>query len=488
MGDLWIEERMLIDGRLTPAASGRTFDNVDPATEEVIGVVADGGASEARQAVAAARRAFDETSWSTDVAFRVRCLRQLQDALVAHGDEFRNTLVTEIGCPIALTYMPQYDTPVGGIGWVASLAENYQWDEDLGVTDSFGTPVRRIATREPMGVVAAITPWNYPVQIDLAKVAPALAAGNTVVLKPAPDSPWSGTLLGKLVAEETDIPAGVFNVVTSSDHLVGEVLASDPGVDMVSFTGSTATGRRVMAAAAPTIKKVFLELGGKSACIALDDADLGAVIAGCCLQVTVHGGQGCATTTRLVVPRAQYDDAVDLARTAMESTAYGDPTDFSVLMGPLISARQRDRVLGYVNKGIDEGAKVVTGGGRPEHLPKGFYVEPTLLANVDEQATVAREEIFGPVLVVLPHDGDDDAVRIANSSMYGLSGAVASASVERAEAVARRLRTGTVAVNDAMWYAPDVPFGGYRQSGVGRESGRAGFEEYLEIKAIAKPA
>jgi aldehyde dehydrogenase (NAD+) len=294
--------------------------------------------------------------------------------------------------------------------------------------------------------------------------------------------------MGQLVAEHTDIPAGVFNVVTSSDHNVGEVLARDPRVDMVTFTGSTATGRRVMAAAAPTVKKVFLELGGKSANIVLDDADLGAAVGGGAFAVSFHAGQGCAITTRLLVPRARYDEAVEVAKATLESIPYGDPTDPAHFMGPLISARQRDRVLDYIGKGVAEGARVATGGGVPAHLPAGYYVEPTLLVDIDPGATVAQEEIFGPVLVVLAFDDDDDAVRIANSTIYGLSGAVSSASLERAEAVARRLRTGTVSVNGGVWYGADVPFGGYRQSGLGRESGVQGFEEYLELKAIARPA
>ena len=351
-----------------------------------------------------------------------------------------------------------------------------------------GMPAVRHALKEPIGVVGAITPWNYPVQINLAKAIPALAAGNTVVLKPAPDTPWSATLMGQLIAEKTDLPAGVINIVTSSDHQVGEALATDARVDMVSFTGSTATGRRIMEVGAPTIKKVFLELGGKSASIALDDADLAAAAGGPCFQVCMHGGQGCATTTRLLVPKDRLDEAVEIAKATLESIPVGDPFDPGTMMGPLINARQRDRVLGYVKKGIDEGGTVVTGGGRPAAQPKGYYVEPTLIVGVDNSTAIAREEIFGPVLVVIPYDGEDDAVAIANDTPYGLSGAVFSATNEHALDVARRLRTGTVSVNGGMWYGPDVPFGGYRQSGIGRESGREGFEEYLEIKSVAWPA
>jgi aldehyde dehydrogenase (NAD+) len=341
--------------------------------------------------------------------------------------------------------------------------------------------------REAAGVVAAITPWNFPLLINLAKLGPALAAGCTLVLKPPPDTPWSATELGRLIAERTDIPAGVVNVVPSSDHAVGEALTVDPRVDMVTFTGSTATGRRVMANASATVKKVFLELGGKSAHVILDDADVGAVAPMVAMGVCTHAGQGCAITTRLLLPRARYEEGVEAAKAAMEQVPYGDPTDPAVMTGPLISARQRDRVLGYIERGRSEG-RLVTGGGRPAHLERGFFVEPTLFADVDPSATIAQEEIFGPVLVAIPFDDDDDAARIANATIYGLSGAITSGDEGRAVALARRIRTGTLGVNGAQWLAPDSPFGGYRQSGLGRENGVAGFEEYLETKTVALPA
>ncbi len=486
--DVWCEERLLIDGTLVPASGGATFDNVNPATEQVLGVAADGTPADMDAAIAAARRAFDETAWSTDVGFRVRCLRQLSDALTAHVEELRTTTVAEVGAPISLTHGPQLETPIEGVGWVTDLAEGYEWTEDLGIAKPFGMASRRIVHREATGVVGAITPWNFPMQINLAKVAPALAAGNTVVLKPAPDTPWTASLLGRIVAEETDIPAGVFNVITSSSHEVGQQLSSDPRVDLVSFTGSTATGRRVMTSAAATLKRVFLELGGKSAAVVLDDADVAEAAGATAFQVMTHAGQGCAITTRLVVPRSRFDEAVDAAVAMMQALTYGDPTDPSNMMGPLISQRQRERVLGYVETGRREGATVALGGGIPADLPVGWFVEPTVLVDVAPDATVAQEEIFGPVLVVLAHDGDDDAVAVANNSAYGLSGAVFSGSVEHANAVAARLRTGTVSINNGLWFGPDVPFGGYKQSGIGREMGRAGFEEYLETKSIAEPA
>jgi len=342
--------------------------------------------------------------------------------------------------------------------------------------------------KEATGVIGCITPWNFPLQVNLAKVGPALAAGNTIVLKPAPDTPWNATFIAKVVAEHTDIPPGVFNVVTSLDPArVGENLCGDPRVDMLSFTGSTAVGKRIMANGADTVKKVFLELGGKSANIILDDAKLEAVLPGASM-VCMHGGQGCAIATRLLIPRKRYAEGIAILEQAFRGVNYGDPTDAKNIQGPQINRRQQDRVLGYIEKGVQEGARVVVGGKRPAHLPKGFFVEPTLLADVRNDMTVAQEEIFGPVLVVIPHDGDDDAVRIANDSPYGLSGMVSSASEERALAVANRIRTGTVSVNGGMWFAPDSPFGGYKQSGVGREMGVEGFEEYLETKSIGLPA
>jgi aldehyde dehydrogenase (NAD+) len=483
---LWCEERLLVDGRLVAAASGATYDDVNPATEEVIGVVADGGAVDMDAAVAAARRAFDETSWSTDLAFRVRCLRQLQEGLVRHADELRGTIVAEAGASLSLTMGAQQDTPVQAVGWVADLAEDYAWHEDLGEASLFGIRSQRTLHRRPVGVVGAITPWNFPVQINLAKLAPALATGNTVVLKPAPDTPWCATLLGRVVAEETDIPPGVVNVVTSADPLLGAQLAGDPRVDMVSLTGSTATGRAVMAAAAPNLTRVFLELGGKSAAVVLDDADVAEAASATGFQVMIHGGQGCAITTRLVLPRRRYDEGVEAVVELMGTLVYGDPMEGAHLMGPLINERQRQRVLGYVARGVEDGATLALGGGIPGHLPVGYYVEPTVLTDVDPASAVAQEEIFGPVLVVLAHDGDDDAVAIANDSAYGLSGAVYSGSVERARALAARVRTGTMSINGGLWYGPDVPFGGVKHSGIGREMGRAGLEEYTELMAVAE--
>jgi aldehyde dehydrogenase (NAD+) len=475
---------LLVDGKLVPAGDGATYAVVNPATGAEIGRAPDATAADVDAAVAAARCAFDETSWSTDTELRVRCLRQLHQALLDHEDTFRALTTAEVGMPAFMQAAAGFDAPVAGLAWVADLAEGYAFETDLGVAVPMGIASRRTVRREAVGVVAAITPWNVPTQINLAKVGPALAAGCTVVLKPAPDTPWLACELGRLAAEHTDLPPGVLNVVSPRSDDVAARLTTDPRVDMVSFTGSTATGRAVMAAAAPTLKKVFLELGGKSAAIALDDADLTAVAGETAFAACIHAGQGCAITTRLLVPRERYDEAVQAAAATMEAIGARDPDDPGAVCGPVISRAQRDRVESYLRLAIEEGGRFATGGHVIDR--DGFWVEPTVVAGLDNTSRLAQEEIFGPVLVVIAHDGDDDAVRIANESAYGLSGSVDSADLEHAKAVARRIRTGTLAVNGGVWFSPDAPFGGYKQSGVGREMGVAGFEEYLETKLIAE--
>ncbi|WP_231120044.1 aldehyde dehydrogenase, partial [Mycobacterium colombiense] len=397
----------------------------------------------------------------------------------------RDITIAEVGAPRMLTSAAQLEGPVGDLSFAADTAESYEWNTDLGQASPMGIPTRRTIAREAVGVVGAITPWNFPHQINLAKLGPALAAGNTVVLKPAPDTPWCAAVLGEIIAEQTDFPPGVVNIITSNDHRVGALLSKDPRVDMVSFTGSTATGRSVMGDAAATIKRVFLELGGKSAFVVLDDADLGGACSMSAFTAAMHAGQGCAITTRLVVPRARYDEAVAIAAGTMGSIKPGDPDDSGTVCGPVISARQRDRVQSYLDLAITEGGTFACGGGRPADKDRGFFIEPTVIAGLTNDARPAREEIFGPVLTVIAYDGEDDALRIANDSPYGLSGTVFSADPERAANFAARMRVGTVNVNGGVWYSADAPFGGYKQSGNGREMGVAGFEEYLEIKTIA---
>ena len=478
------ESRLLIDGKLV-TGSGGTFETVNPATEEVLGVAANADEADMSAAIGAARTAFDDSDWSTNTELRVRCLRQLREALQANVEELRELTIAEVGAPRMLTAGAQLEGPIDDLAFSADTAENYQWRTDLGYATPQGIPTNRTVAREAVGVVGAITPWNFPHQINLAKVGPALAAGNTLILKPAPDTPWVAAVLGEIIAEHTDFPAGVINIVTSDDHGVGALLSKDPRVDMVSFTGSTNTGRAVMIDSAVTIKKVFLELGGKSAFLVLDDADLGGACAMAAFTVAMHAGQGCAITTRLVVPRAKYDEAVEAAAATLGGIKPGDPNSKRTICGPVISARQRDRIQGYLDSAIAEGGRFACGGGRPADLDTGYFIEPTVIAGLDNSAKVSREEIFGPVLTVIAHDGDDDAVRIANDSPYGLSGTVFSGDDARAQAVASRLRVGTVNVNGGIWYSADAPFGGYKQSGVGREMGVAGFEEYLETKLIA---
>jgi aldehyde dehydrogenase (NAD+) len=479
------EVRMLIDGELVEAESGKRFDNINPATEEVLGEVADASAADMQRAIGAARRAFDESDWSTNRELRKRCLGQLQEALESEREEMREELIAEVGTPRMLTYMAQLDGPLeDALVYPMKLIDEFEWERSLPDGVMGGMTSARAVWKEPMGVVGSIVPWNYPFEVTINKVGQVLATGNTTVLKPAPDTSWNATRLGRLVAERTDIPAGVFNVVTSSDHAVGEELTLSPLVDLISFTGSTVTGQRIMEKGAATLKRVFLELGGKSAMVVLDDADFAAVIPSGS-TVCMHGGQGCAMQTRMLLPRSRYDEGLELITQAMAAVPYGDPNDPAVLMGPLVSAKQRERVLGYIDIGQQEGAKLLVGGGRPAHLPKGWFVEPTLFADVDNSMRIAQEEIFGPVLCVIPYEDDDDAVRIANDSAYGLSGGVFSANEDRATAIARRVRTGSIGINGGVWYGADSPYGGYKTSGIGRQNGPEGFEQYLETKAVA---
>jgi aldehyde dehydrogenase (NAD+) len=484
------ESRMMIDGKLVDGQAG-TFTNINPATEEVLGEVADASTADIHRAIDAARRAFDETDWSTNRELRKRCLTQFHDAIEAEKDELREELILEVGCPRAITYGPQLDAPLqDGLKYPIRLIDEYPWEVDLG--DAFvsltGQNTRRKVWREPVGVVGAIVPWNFPFEVTINKLAQALATGNTVVLKPAPNTPFNATRLGRLLAESTDIPAGVANVVTASDHFVGEELTLSPKVDLISFTGSTVVGKRIMEKGAATMKRLFLELGGKSATIVLDDADLGMA---CAIGIApcMHAGQACANPTRLLLPRSRYDEGVAILKGMYEGIGPGDPQDPATLCGPVISDSQRQRVLGYIQKGIDEGATCLVGGTEaPAGFSKGFFVRPTLFVDVDNSMTIAQEEIFGPVLAVIPFDDEDDAVRIANDSVYGLAGNVMSGSVEHSVAVARRLRAGFIGCNGTAPYGADTPFGGYKASGVGRQNGIAGFDQYTEIKSVSYPA
>lgn len=483
------ESRMLIDGKLVEAEDGNVFDNINPTTEEVLGQVANGSASDMANAVAAARHAFDTTSWATDKELRKRCLTQLQEALESEQEELRQELVAEVGAPLALTYGPHLDAPLKhAITWPRDMIDKFEWERSLGALDAlgWGMQTERVVWKEPKGVIGAIVPWNFPAELTLTKLGPILAMGNACVLKPAPDTPFNATRIGRLVAEKTEIPPGILNVVTSRDHSVGEVLTGSPDVDMIAFTGSTATGRRIMAAAASTIKDVFLELGGKSALVVLDDAPLDEVLATAAMAC-IHGGQACAQTSRLLVPRSKYDEAVEVCKASFENWKYGDPTVFENMQGPQINRAQQQRIVGLFDRAREQGATAIHGGGIPSQFDKGFFVEPTLFSNVTNDMQIAQEEVFGPVLLVIPHDGDDDAVRIANDSSYGLSGGIYSADHERALAVARKIRTGTLSVNGGIWYGADAPFGGYKQSGIGRQCGIEGLDIFTETKLVGWP-
>lgn len=482
---------MLIDGKLVDAESGATFEVINPANQELVGHVADATTADMARAIDAARRAFDDTDWSTNRELRKQCLQQLQDALDAEVEEMREQIIQEAGAPRMLTASAQLDVPLkDGLRHPISLIDDFEWERDLGEALNLqGNVDRRRVVHMAAGVVGAITPWNFPFEVTINKLGQALATGNTVVLKPAPDTPVNATLIGRLVAERTDLPPGVLNVVTSSDHLRGEELTLSPQVDLISFTGSTVVGQRIMEKGAATLKRLFLELGGKSATVVLDDADL-VVASFMGLAVCTHAGQGCAIPTRMLLPRSRYDEGIELLVSMMQNAPYGDPQRPDVLQGPQISEKQRQRVLGYIEKGKAEGARLVLGGGVPkgDEFDRGFFVEPTLFADVDNSMTIAQEEIFGPVLAVIPFDDDDDAVRIANESRYGLGGGVMSGSHERSMAVASRLRTGMVGIDGGAPYGADLPFGGFKYSGVGRQNGTAGFEQYLELKSYAWPA
>ncbi len=481
------ENQLLIDGELVAATGGRTFTSINPATEEAIGEAADAAVADVERAIRAARRAFDETGWSTDAGLRVACMRQLARAMRDNLEDLRTLTVSEVGVPIAMTSGPALEGPIGILDYYADLAETYDGTVDLGVAEAYGGMHRRWVEREPYGVVSAISAYNYPTQLNLAKLGPALAAGCTVVLKGAPDTPLINLALGRMISENTDMPPGVVNVLASSEVEAGVVMTTDPNVDMVTFTGSTEVGKSIMAAASATLKKVFLELGGKSAMLVLDEENVDGGAFGCSMAANSHAGQGCAITSRLVVPRTHMDRAVALAKEIFEGLGVGDPFDPVNYVGPLINARQRDKVQGMVDRAVESGATIVTGGSSTQH-EKGFFFQPTVIVGADENSEIAQDEVFGPVLVVLPHDGDDDAVRIANNSKYGLSGGVLAADRARALSVARRIRTGTLSVNGGMWHAADAPFGGYKQSGIGRENGVAGLEEFLQTKLLAEPA
>ncbi|MDT3672478.1 MAG: aldehyde dehydrogenase family protein [Aromatoleum sp.] len=467
-----VRDKLFIGGQWVAPQGAGFIDVIDPSDASVYARVPEGAPADAETAVAAARDAFD--AWSrTSPADRAAYIDRIAEGFQARSDELAHAIAHEVGMPLKLAARVQVAGPLGSWRRYAKLAREFEWEARVGTS---------LVVREPVGVVGAITPWNFPLNQITLKVAPALAAGCTVVLKPSEVAPINAFILAEIIAE-AGLPAGVFNLVTGYGPVVGEVLASDPRVDMVSFTGSTRAGKRVAELAAATVKKVALELGGKSASVVLDDADLAAAVKGTVSNCLLNSGQTCSAQTRMIVPRAKLDEAARLAAAAASSFTVGPALADGSRLGPLVSAVQRDRVVGYIRRGVAEGAKLVAGGADAAPAGEGFFVAPTVLVVDDAKATIAQEEVFGPVLVILPHDGDDDAVAIANDSIYGLGGGVWAGSDEHGLAVARRIRTGQVDVNGAPWN-PLAPFGGYRQSGLGRENGVYGLEEFLEYKAI----
>ncbi|ASW85111.1 aldehyde dehydrogenase family protein [Mycobacterium intracellulare] len=472
-----------IDGQWTDPDCGR-YDVVNPATEVVIQTAPDASVAQVRQAVAAARSAFDTGPWpAAEPAERARCLQQLSDALMARSEEIYALALAEWGCS-ANERLIHVDGPAFMVGHAAELAT----EPAEAPMDAWGAAGTTLLRYEPLGVVAAMTPWNFPHTLNVMKLGAALAAGNTLVLKPSPLTPLAGLALARIIDEDTDIPPGVVNVVTPTSVEASRSLTLDPRVDMVSFTGSSVVGRDVMAGAATTMKRVLLECGGKSATILLPDVDVSddllerLLFEGC----TMHAGQACILNSRLLLPEAIHDEVVDRLAALSREVVIGDPVDPAVTMGPLISREHLDRVEGFVKRAEADGATVVAGGARPKDLNSGFYFEPTILTDAAADSYIAQEEVFGPVLTVLRYRDDDDAVTIANNSSYGLGGAVWGSDIDRAVAIARRMRTGQVSVNGTI--PGDAPFGGFKQSGIGREGGVMGLRAYMEPKAIGIPA
>ncbi len=470
-----IRDKLYIDGAWVPSTGKGTLEVFDSNTEEVIGTIPEGTAQDAEKAVEAASAAFGEWS-SVSHEERSKLLARAAEGLAARTDELAETISREVGMPLSLSKIVQVGLPTGVFADMAKKVTEFSWESEVG---------NSLIVREPVGVVGAITPWNYPLYQIALKVAPALAAGCTVVLKPSEVAPLNAFILAD-VLHDVGFPAGVFNLVTGLGNVVGEAIAGHPKVDMVSFTGSTRAGKRVMTLAAETVKKVALELGGKSANIILDDADLDAAIPAGMFACYMNSGQTCSALTRMLVPRARLAEVEEKAKAAAAGFAPGDSLAATTMLGPLASAIQRDRVRGYIEKGIKEGAKLVTGGAEaPEGLEKGYFVQPTVFSDVTTDMTIAQEEIFGPVLSIIPYDTEEEAIAIANDSIYGLSGGVWSSDKAHAEQVARKIRTGQVDINGGA-FNPVAPFGGYKQSGVGRERGEFGFEEFLEIKSLQR--
>jgi aldehyde dehydrogenase (NAD+) len=466
-------DRIYIDGAWVPSTGNATIEVVNATTEEVMGRVPEGTPDDVDKAVKAASAAFP--AWaSTSVDDRVKFVQQLSEALQARTEEIAKIISGEVGTPFMISQIAQSGLPALMAGSYVQIAQEFPWEEQIG---------NSTVVREPVGVVGCITPWNYPLHQVVAKVAPALTAGCTIVLKPSEVAPLTAFVLAEIF-DDIGLPNGVFNLVTGTGPVVGEALVTHPDVAMISFTGSTRAGKRIMELAAQQVKKVALELGGKSPFIALEDAPADEAVKAGISSAYLNGGQTCIAWTRMLVPESRKDEFVAAAKQEAESFQTGDPLEAGTKLGPMVSATQRDRVRDYIKKGVDEGATLVTGGAdAPENLDKGFFVKPTVFADVTNDMTIAQEEIFGPVLSILTYKDEDDAVRIANDTVYGLHAGVYGADKEHAKQVARRIEAGQVDIN-GQGFNPLAPFGGYKQSGIGREYGKYGLEEFLQVKSL----
>jgi aldehyde dehydrogenase (NAD+) len=475
-------DRLYIGGDWVEPAGTGLLTVVNPATEEVIGTTPEGSSGDIDRAVEAARSALDHGPWAgMPAAERAEIMARLHALIVERSDDLANLITAEVGAPLLFSHFGQVGAAGMVLDYYAGLTKGFEFEE---VRPSMLGPA--LVRREPVGVVGAIIPWNVPLFITMLKLGPTLASGSAMVLKPAPETPLDAFLLAEL-AHEAGVPAGVLNVVPAGRE-VGEHLVRHRGVDKISFTGSTDAGRKIGAICGEQLKRCTLELGGKSAAVLLEDADLDAVVGELVPNYSMmNNGQACVAQTRILAPRSRYDEVVDAVTAVAAGMKTGDPTDFETQVGPLIAERQRERVEGYIQIGRDEGARLTTGGGRPSGLDTGFFVEPTVFAGVDNSMRIAQEEIFGPVVVVIPFEDQDDAVRIANDSDFGLSGSVWCSDVDNGLDVARRVRTGTYTVN-GFAMAWEAPFGGFKNSGVGRELGPEGLAEYLETKTINLPA
>ena len=481
---MYNRDKIFIDGQWSTPESGTAIDVVSPHSQEPIGRVAMAGPADMDRAVRAARAAFDDGPWPRmQPSERIEAVNRLAALYKDHRAEMVELITAEIGAPVSFAKRAQVGLPLMLFSAFAGLAATHDWQESR--PGLYGNDIRII--KQPVGVVAAVVPWNMPQFLTVGKVTPALLAGCCVVLKPSPESVLDAQLLADLV-EQAGLPPGVFNVVPG-DRDVGESLVRHPGVDKVSFTGSTGAGRQVALACAEGLKQVSLELGGKSAAIVLDDADPGNVAAAIQSASLANSGQVCNALSRILVPGNRHDEFVDALAAGMEAMSVGDPADAATQLGPLVAQRQQARVRGYIEEGTREGARLVVGGTEmPDGLDRGWYVKPTLFSNANNEMRIAREEIFGPVLTVIPYGSEDDAVRIANDSDYGLAGSVFTPDTDRGFGIAGRVRSGTFGVNQGYIMDPAAPFGGVKQSGYGRELGREGLESYLVSQSVSTAA